>query len=248
MAETSYPFEGANTTEAQYSQLFRRLNFTGVAGAVGDTTVKVTGDSSGMNVKVAAGYAMVRGHFYKNDATATLTITAANGSNPRKDLIVLKLDPTSANSIVLAVKTGTAGASPSDPSLTQTDEGVWEFPIARVNVPAGASTISAGNVEDIRQFMGKPFGTWASNTLRPSVTASDVVIGFNAGTGIVEWWNGTAWAELKPSSITAATISDQQNVVAGKIRAGGTSGGTATTVFVQSGTPTANATGDLWFW
>lgn len=250
MAETSYPFEGANTTEAQYSQLFRRLNFTGVAGAPGDTSVKVTGDSSGMNVKVAVGYAMVRGHFYKTDAITTLTIGAANATNPRKDLIVLRLDPTTANSIVLAVKAGTAGASPTDPALTQTDEGIFEFPIARVNVPANASTISAGNVEDLRQFMGMPLGRWASNALRPTVTSSDVLVGFNAGTGIVELWNGTAWAELRPSAIPASLITagEQANISAGKIRAGGTSGGTATTVFIQSGTPTANATGDLWFW
>jgi hypothetical protein len=248
MAETSYPFEGANTTEAQYSQLFRRLNFTGIAGAPGDSTVKVTGDSSGMNVKVSAGYAMVRGHFYKTDAISTLTITAANGSNPRKDLIVLRLDPTTANSIVLTVKTGTAGASPSDPSLTQTDEGVFEFPIARVNVAAGASTISAGNVEDLRQFMGAPFGRWASNALRPTVTSSDIVVGWNSGTGIIEFWNGTAWAEAKPSTITAALMSDPENLAAGKLRSGGVSGGTQFRVFVQSGTPTGAASGDLWFW
>lgn len=250
MAETSYPFEGANTTEAQFSQLFRRLNFTGIAGAPGDSVVKVTGDSSGMNVKVSAGYAMVRGHFYKTDAVTTLTITAANGSNPRKDLVVLRLDPTTANSIVLAVKTGTAGASPSDPSLTQTDEGIFEFPIARVNVAAAASTISAGNVEDLRQFMGAPFGRWASNSLRPTATSSDVIVGYNSGTGIVEFWNGTTWTELRPSSIPASliSVSEQANISAGKLRSGGDSGATAFRVFVQSGTPTGAASGDLWFW
>ena len=139
MAQTSYPFDSTDTTEAQYSQLFRRLNTTGVAGTPGDSNVKATGASSGMNAKVSTGFAMVRGHFYKNDATVTLTISAANGSNPRKDLVVLRLDPT-ANSIVLAVVTGTPGASPSDPTLAQTDEGTYEFPIARVNVPAGATT------------------------------------------------------------------------------------------------------------
>lgn len=248
MAETSYPFEGASTTEAQYSQLFRRLNFTGIAGAPGDTTLKVTGDSSGMNVKVSAGYSMVRGHFYKSDAQATLTIGAANSTNPRKDLIVLRLDPTTANSIVLAVKAGTAAPSPSDPSLTQTDEGIYEFPIARVNVPANATTISAGNVEDLRQFMGAPFGRWASNALRPTVTSSDIVVGYNTGTSIIEFWNGSTWAEVKPSSITASLISDQENIYAGRLRSGGTSGGTAFRVYVQSATPTGASTNDIWFW
>lgn len=248
MAETSYPFEGASTTEAQYSQLFRRLNFTGIAGAPGDTAIKTTGDSSGMNVKVATGYAMVRGHFYKSDSQVTLTIGSANATNPRKDLIVLRLDPTTSNSIVLAVKAGTAGPSPTDPSLTQTDEGIYEFPIARVNIPANATTISAGNVEDLRQFMGAPFGRWASNALRPTVTSSDIVVGYNAGTSIIEFWNGSTWTEVKPSSISASLISDQENVYAGRLRSGGISGGTAFRVYVQATTPTGASSNDIWLW
>lgn len=52
-------------------------------------------------------------------------------------------------------------------------------------------------------------------------------------------------AALAASDLTAA---EQANIVAGKIRAGGTSSGASVTIFVQSTTPTANATGDLWFW
>lgn len=245
MTQTSYPFDSTDTTEAQYSQLFRRLNTTGIAGTVADSNVKVTGDSTGMQVKVSTGFAMVRGHFYKNDAQVTLAISAAN-TNPRKDLVVLKLDPT-ANSIVLAIKTGTAGASPTDPSLTQTDEGVWEFPIARVNVAANASTISAGNVDDLRQFMGAPFGRWTT-ALRPTSPEAGVA-GFNTTTGLPEFWNGTAWATFNAGTLASdITAAEQASMVSGKIRAGGTSAGTATTIFVQSATPTANATGDLWFY
>lgn len=246
MTQTSYPFDSTDTTEAQYSQLFRRLNSTGVSGNPSTTDLKVTANSSGMNVSVAAGYAIVRGHFYKSDASVSLSI-GASSSNPRKDLIVLKLDPT-ANSITLVVKAGTAGASPSDPTLTQTDEAVWEFPIARVNVPANATTIAAGNVDDLRQFYGAPFGKWTT-AQRPS--SPDLgQAGFNISTSVAELWNGSAWVEISPSSIAASLISasEQANITAGKIRAGGTSGGTATTIFVQSSQPTANATGDLWFW
>lgn len=52
-------------------------------------------------------------------------------------------------------------------------------------------------------------------------------------------------AALAASDLTSA---EQANIVAGKIRAGGVSGGAATTIFVQSATPTALAAGDLWFW
>jgi hypothetical protein len=64
--------------------------------------------------------------------------------------------------------------------------------------------------------------------------------------GFIKYVSGTA--VTSGNGVVASDITDPTNITAGKIRAGGTSGGTATTVFVQSGTPTANATGDLWFW
>lgn len=245
MTQTSYPFENTDTSEAQYSQLFRRLNRDGVWGSPSGTELKPTGDSSGMQVKVAAGYAMVRGHFYSSDSIVTLAVGASN-SNPRIDLVVLRLDPT-ANSIVLAVKAGTAAASPSAPALTQTDTGTYEIAIGSILISANATTIAAGDVTDVRPFMGTQFAVWTTAT-RPS-SPSVPTAGLNTTTGIPEYWNGSAWAPFM-TAVTAAMITsaEQANIVAGKIRAGGTSGGTATTIFVQSGTPTANAAGDLWFW
>ena len=253
MAQTSFPFENADTNEGQYSQLFRRLQVTGVSGAPSTTDLKVTGDSSGMSVKVAAGYAIVRGHMYKSDAQVTLTIGAST-SNPRIDLAVLTLDPT-ANTIVLAIVAGTAATSPVAPSLTQSDEGVWQFPLAQVLVPASATTIAAGNVTDVRAFIGTQFGRWTTATRPTNLTNAPLIIGtagFNTTSATPEYWDGTAWQPFIPP-ITASMISptEQANIVSGKIRAGGTSGGSATTVFIQNpsgGNPTANAVGDLWFW
>lgn len=246
MTQTSYPFENAATTEAQFSQLFRRLQTSGVSGSPATTDLKVFGDSSGLQVKVPAGYALVRGHAYKSDAQEILTISAANATNPRIDLVVLRLNPT-ANSVVLAVVTGTAAASPADPSLTQTDEGTFEVALARVTVAANATTIAAGAVTDLRPFLGTQFGRWTTGT-RPSSPVTGTA-GYNTTTSAAEIWDGSAWVAFTPT-VTASmiTAAEQANITAGKIRAGGTSSGTATTLFVQSGTPTANATGDLWFW
>jgi hypothetical protein len=47
---------------------------------------------------------------------------------------------------------------------------------------------------------------------------------------------------------TASAITDPENLYAGRIRAGGTSGGNPTRIYVQSATPTGMASGDLWFW
>lgn len=245
MAQKSWPFDNSDTTEAQFSQLFRRLNRDGVWGSPAGTELKVTGDSTGMNVKVAVGYAMVRGHFYSNDSILTLTVTAANTS-PRIDLVVLRLDPT-ANTITAVVKAGTPAASPVAPSLTVTDTGTYEVTIASIEVAANASTITAANVTDLRPFMGTQFAVWTTATRPASPTVPTV--GLNTTLGAPEFWNGAAWTSFVPA-VTASQISatEQANIVAGKVRAGGTSAGTATTVFIQSTQPTANASGDLWFW
>jgi hypothetical protein len=245
MAQTSYPFDSTDTTESQFSQMFRRIQSNGVWGSPSDTAVKVTGDSTGMQVKVAAGYGMVRGHFYSNDAQVTLAISAATTS-PRIDLVVLKLDPT-ANNITLAVVAGTPAGTPADPSLTQTDTGVYELPIARVSIAANATTIAAGNVADIRPFMGKQFAIWTTATRPASPSVAEN--GLNTTTGVPEFWSGSAWLPFLPA-ITSSMITavEQASIAAGKLRAGGTSAGTPTTMFIQSGTPTANAVGDLWFW
>lgn len=56
--------------------------------------------------------------------------------------------------------------------------------------------------------------------------------------------------KIADAGVSAAKLSaaEQANLVAGKLRSGGASGGAAITVFVQSSQPTALAAGDLWFW
>lgn len=255
MAETSWPFDSQTSSENDWSYLMRHLSATqdgGIVGTPAGTAVKVTGDSSGMQVKLAAGYALVRGHMYYNSSVLTIALTAA-AANPRIDSIVLKLDPT-ANTITAIKVDGTASATPSAPSLTanQTDTGTYYLEIARVSVGASVSTIAAGDVTDLRPFIGTKVGVWTTAGRPAGTTQFPLVIGqtgFNTSTTAFEAWTGSAWVAI-PQNITAATLSatEQANISAGKIRAGGTSAGTAQTVFVQSGTPTANATNDLWFW
>lgn len=211
MAQTSYPFDNQDTTESQYSQLFKRLQLTGVSGNPSSTDLKVSANSSGMQVKVAAGFAIVRGHAYNNDAEVTLTITAA-ATNPRRDLVILRLDP-SANSIVLAVKTGTAASSPVDPSLTQTDEGVYELPLARVTVAANSVTVSASDVADRRTFIGTQVGRW-QQALRPASPVAPE-LGFNTSIGMLEYWDGDEWVTVGKNgdAVTASQITAAEQLL-----------------------------------
>lgn len=124
--------------------------------------LKVTAHS-GMTVSVGAGRAWILGHWYYNDTAYTgLTIgTAPSGSNARIDRIVLRLDTsTAARSIVLAVKQGTAAASPVAPALTRSGN-VYEICLADVRVNAGAVSISNSNITDTRAD-GNVCG-WASS-------------------------------------------------------------------------------------
>lgn len=172
MAETYWPFDGVDTTETQFSQWSRNIG-EGVKGSFNTTDLKVTAPGTGMTVSVAAGQALVRGHYYYNDAAKSLAITTANASNPRIDTVVLELDPT-ANTITAKVVAGTAAASPVAPTLTQTDAAVYQLPIAYIAVAAATATISSANVTDARTFLGQG---WFSTPVQDKSANYTIVAG-----------------------------------------------------------------------
>ncbi|WJN62956.1 minor tail protein [Streptomyces phage phiScoe25] len=201
MAQTSYPFDAQTVSESQYSSYFRELQDSGVVGSSNSTTLAVTA-GTGMTLNIAIGQAIVRGHFYNNDAVATLTLAAADTA-ARTDRIVLRLDP-AANSIVLAVVKGTAGGGV--PSLTQTDTGIYEMVLANVAVGASATSIVAANITDQRRWVGSRVGSWTT-ALRPT-SARVGRLGFNTDTLAWEFWNGSAWTNLT-QSVDWASLSNK---------------------------------------
>lgn len=150
MAQTSWPFENIDTSETQFSQWARNIG-EGVKQNTLDE-LEPFGDSSGMQVRVGSGQALIRGHYYQNSAEATLIITEADATNPRIDNVVLELDP-SANSVLLKVVAGTPAVAPVAPSVVQTDGGVYQLKLAEVEVGAGVTTIAAEDVTDTRPML-----------------------------------------------------------------------------------------------
>ena len=192
MAETSFPWEDIDTTETQYSQLFRQLN-NGVNGTSATDEVKVVAGFAGLTVDVEPGEAMVQGHYYINTVAKNIELDTADGVNDRIDTIVLRLDDV-ANEIVAVAVTGTPAVSPDSPTLNQTEPyGVYEFPLADVLVPAGAGV--PGSITDRREFMGTRLGTW-STASRPPITGRPL-FGFNTDTGQIEFYN-TLEADWRP--------------------------------------------------
>lgn len=171
MAQSSWPFENIDTSETQFSQWARNIGEGVKTGALNE--LEVFADSTGMQVKVKSGQALVRGHYYQSTAEEILTVTAADLTNPRIDTVVLELDP-SANSIVLKVIAGSPAPSPSPEPLVQTDAGVYQIKLGEVLVDAAATTIAAGKVTDSRGYIETLTGSLDGSQITGEITVATI--------------------------------------------------------------------------
>ena len=159
---------------AENDRLTTTGSLWGTSGIVRSADLAVTA-SSGMNLSVAAGWAAILGTYQTNmgtymaynDAAATATITTADATNPRIDLVCITVNDAaysgSLNSVAINVVKGTAAGSPSVPS-TPTNS----IALAQVAVAAGATTISSGNITDVRtraQIVEPTFTSAASTSV-----------------------------------------------------------------------------------
>ena len=171
MAQTSWPFENIDTSETQFSQWARNIGEGVKTGALNE--LEVFADSTGMQVKVKSGQAMVRGHYYQSTAQETVTLTAADLTNPRIDTIVIELDP-SANTILLKAIAGTPGVTPVPTAPVQTDSGIYQYKLAQVLVDAAATTIAAGKVSDYRTYLEAFTGTIQGSQIAGQITVATI--------------------------------------------------------------------------
>ena len=127
-------------------------------GIINSSSLAVTANSPvGMSVRVASGWAAIVGttqanmgtYVGYNDAQVTLTITTADATNPRIDLVCMTVNDSfysgSTNNVVLQVVAGTPAGSPVAPSLPANS-----ISLATVAVAAGALSINSGNITDTR--------------------------------------------------------------------------------------------------
>jgi hypothetical protein len=149
VAESSWPSPsvGRVVDDSQYEKL--GISPGASAGVFGAFTSPqlVSGDSSGMQVKVAADrYAMVRGHVWWSGSTIFTKAIGANASgSTRTDLVVLRLSRTTWD-VTVVVIAGTPGSGAPSPVQDVTTTGSFDLPLATVTVTSGAASISAGNV------------------------------------------------------------------------------------------------------
>lgn len=133
------------------NDVFAAFGIGVVPGVGGDLAVSADGTS--MAPAVAAGMALLKdGIPYQLEAASSVTLSAADATNPRIDRIVLRLTregQTDQGKVSLTKIDGTPAASPSAPALTQTSA-TWDLSLAQVLVGAGVTTIAADKVTDER--------------------------------------------------------------------------------------------------
>ena len=104
---------------------------------------------------------------------ANVTITAADATNPRIDLIVFTTGQ------VLAVRAGTPAANPKPPARTSGDVGLWA-----VWVPANDTVIAATQCVDLRMPPSSPVMIYRTTTQEVTNTAANAHLLNKAGQGV----------------------------------------------------------------
>lgn len=202
MAITAFPFDTQDTSEADYSRLMGEAVDDGIVGSQGSSGFQVS-PGAGMTVVAAAGTAALRGFMgFSTGTEGPVTVANGDASFARVDRAILRLDRAS-NNMIFTVKQGAASATPAAPTLTQTDTGIYEISLARLDIPSGAGTMLASYVTDERLFIGSTTGAWttASRPLSPR----KYKVGFNVSLSKWEYHNGTTWVDLIPATIANAT-------------------------------------------
>jgi hypothetical protein len=147
----------AGSYPAQYDRLTTQALWAST-GIINSASLAVTANSpAGMSVRVASGWAAILGttttnmgvYTIFNDATETLTITTADPTNPRIDLVCATVRDAfysgAFNDVIFQVIAGTPAGSPVAPSLPANS-----ISLATVAVGAAVTQINTGNITDTR--------------------------------------------------------------------------------------------------
>lgn len=156
-------------------------------GIVNATDLAVTQSvTPAMTAQVAAGYGVIIGttqtnmgaYMAYNDGITTVTLTTANPTLPRIDLVCVTVNDSyytgSLNSVIFQVIAGTPNASPTVPATPANS-----LALAQIAVAANATSIVNANITDLRVLTTTSVGIASTST----VTAQDFVSVKTLGVG-----------------------------------------------------------------
>lgn len=130
---------------------------------------------SGMNIKVASGFAIVpssssninAGYQIGTMASVGLTVATADATNPRVDLVVIGVNDTgdSTGAGFIEIVTGTPAASPVAPSLPANS-----LSLGTIKVAANSTSVASTNITDTRVYTSAAGGVipWPTLTGIPA--------------------------------------------------------------------------------
>lgn len=127
--------------------LEKRAYFTNGVLTADGLTVTPRG---GFVMNLSEGAAVINGYTYLNSSLFPFSATGADASLDRIDLAVIRWDGNARGMNVVVIK-GTADTHPTPPTPTWTTS-VKELPIAEIYIRAGATSITAENITDVREF------------------------------------------------------------------------------------------------
>ena len=152
MAWTSGFFNSVNGDRLynaeQMSRIFEGLITDGIYASVGNKMA--VQPNSGMTIKIGTGRGWFGRHWVNNDSEYVLTLAASDVILNRYAAVCIKVDDTdSVRDAVPYLKYSDFATNPTKPTMIRTEQ-VKEYCLAYVYIKAGATSISASNIEDTR--------------------------------------------------------------------------------------------------
>ena len=180
-----------------------------------------------MDISIAIGEARIEGHDIWTDAAENVTIANGDATYARIDIVALESnESTGVRAARFVVVEGTPAASPAEPDITQ-EAGLWQIPIAKINVPAGSTTLNSATLTDVREFLsGKHYHTLADIlTLVAALAGKAAAVHSHAITDITDLTSALAGKAAASHNHAADNVTSGTLAIA----RGGTGGTTAAT-------------------
>ena len=226
----------AGSYTAENDRLTQQAVFN-TSGIIGAGSLAVTQQVvASLTLNIASGWAAILGgntttqgvYVAYNDATATVTLAAADPTNPRIDRIVVTVsDATysgSTNQVAFSVLTGTAAPSPVAPS-TPTNS----ISLATVAVAAGVTTITNANITDTRVITISNLSSFSKILIGAGSTTS-APLQLTSGTNLTSPASGAFEYDGSTAFFTPVAGSGRGSLAAPYYYVQGSSGNTGTNV------------------